>query len=647
MIGERACANVLRMRNSILLITTFIAFGTASAQPLANFIADHRIPQEDLRAGISEYLLAQVPALVAPTSPSAWDAQAAQLRQRFKDKLYLRGVPQAWRDHEVRVEWTEDIDTGHGYRIRKLRYEALPGLWIPALMYEPNAMNGKVPVVLSVNGHARDTGKTTPHAQLRNINIAKRGMIALHPEWFACGEFQDAAYDHGNIGYLDLVGVGGISLFYYALERALDVLLEHPNADTERVAMTGLSGGGWQTAIYSAMDERIDVIVPNAGHSGMANRITSLRDMGDLEQVPVDLLTIGDYSHITALFAPRPSLLIYNAKDQCCFLPETALPSLRDPVLPVYELFGKADDFRYHINEDPGTHNYDLDNRQQLYRFIEEFFLPASERRPNEIPSGDEVLDFEALRVGFPQDNATFASLALEQFASKRRPVYDTIAETSNAIREAVRWPEITFEVTERAMENVGRYRTTALHIGTQFGPVFGLLIEGGADTPRSALYVSDAPIQDRLEAIEAIASEHGTVLALEPSFLGGNQPVERNAWQLSMALEATGNRTLGVQASQIASALRWLQRERRSSERHVYSSGEVAGVASMIALAVDADCARSLNAEGALESLANLIREGRSWSELQSLFCFGLLEVIDLPEIKDLFFDMGIQLND
>jgi hypothetical protein len=48
---------------------------------------------------------------------------------------------------------------GPGFRIRKLRCEALPGLWILALLYEPEKLQGKVPVALAVNGHDRRNGK--------------------------------------------------------------------------------------------------------------------------------------------------------------------------------------------------------------------------------------------------------------------------------------------------------------------------------------------------------------------------------------------------------------------------------------------------------------------------------------------------------
>ena len=29
----------------------------------------------------------------------------------------------------------------------------MPGLWVPALLYEPEKLTGKVPVSLAVNGH--------------------------------------------------------------------------------------------------------------------------------------------------------------------------------------------------------------------------------------------------------------------------------------------------------------------------------------------------------------------------------------------------------------------------------------------------------------------------------------------------------------
>ena len=73
--------------------------------------------------------------------------------------------------------------------------------------------------------------------------------------------------------------------------------------------------------------------------------------------------------------APRPTLLTYNAKDDCCFESGYALKPLVDAAAPVFRLFDSSSALRTHVNEDPGTHNYELDNRQALYRMLGDFFF--------------------------------------------------------------------------------------------------------------------------------------------------------------------------------------------------------------------------------------------------------------------------------
>src|SRR5258708_11258230 len=86
------------------------------------------------------------------------------------------------------------------------------------------------------------------------INLAKRGMIALNPEWFGRGQLNTNGFAHGRLNQLDLLGTSGVSVFYLSLKRSLDLLLSHEHADTQRVAVTGLSGGGWQTIFLSSLD---------------------------------------------------------------------------------------------------------------------------------------------------------------------------------------------------------------------------------------------------------------------------------------------------------------------------------------------------------------------------------------------------------
>ena len=81
-----------------------------------------------------------------------------------------------------------------------------------------------------------------------------------------------------------------------------------------------------------------------------------------------------------------------------------------DEIKPFFRLFGKEDVFRWHENTDPGTHNYQLDNRLQAYRFFAESFgLPAID---DEIPVAGEIRTVKDLEVGLPKDNLTILGLA-------------------------------------------------------------------------------------------------------------------------------------------------------------------------------------------------------------------------------------------
>ena len=264
-----------------------------------------------------EYFGSRLEPFKLPKSRSAWLARAKTLRTDVVN-LLLRGHPDGLLEQPPQIRKLGVIESGAGYRIRKLIYGGYPGMWVAALLYEPTAPpRGPLPAVLNPNGH-HIGGKAMDYKQARCINLAKRGMLALSTEFIGMDELR-ADGDHNRIGLLDACGVAGIGVFYLTIKRSLDVLLAHPRADHAKVAMTGLSGGGWQTALLAALDERVRVIVPVAGYSPVWQRRTCMEDIGDLEQVPSDLCSLVDYDGLTALFAPRPTLVIYNRYDDCCF----------------------------------------------------------------------------------------------------------------------------------------------------------------------------------------------------------------------------------------------------------------------------------------------------------------------------------------
>ena len=125
--------------------------------------------------------------LELPADAAQWQAQAAALRARCSE-LLLRGHPAGVLDERPEVVWGDTLQPAPEYRIRKLRFEGYPGVWVPALWYEPVAATGRAPVpaVLNSNGHHAG-GVAMDYKQARCINLAKRGMLALSFEFLGMG----------------------------------------------------------------------------------------------------------------------------------------------------------------------------------------------------------------------------------------------------------------------------------------------------------------------------------------------------------------------------------------------------------------------------------------------------------------------------
>ena len=201
-------------------------------------------------------------------------------------------------------------------------------------------MRGKVPAILNVHGHVGPEGKAIEYKQKRCINQARQGILALSLEWMAFGELANRENEHWFGAHLDLAGANVAGLFYLAMRRGLDYLYQHPNVDRERIGVTGLSGGGWQTIVLSALDERVRVAVPVAGYASYLSRLEQLKDVGDIEQNATDMFSFIDYTHLTAMRAPRPTLLVYNAEDSCCFRAAMVKDLVFDAILPFFRMYG-------------------------------------------------------------------------------------------------------------------------------------------------------------------------------------------------------------------------------------------------------------------------------------------------------------------
>lgn len=618
----------------------------AKPHPLQSLL-EHPIVGDTLpMAEVQRYCAARVPAMPKVTTVADWEAEAGRIRSAVLERVVFRGEGARWRDTPGRVEWLDTIPGGPGYHIRKVRYEALPGMWIPALLYEPEKLQGKVPVILNVNGHVGAPGKAIPYKQLRCINLAKRGMLALNVEWLGMGQLGTPGYSHARMNQLDLCGTSGVAPFYLSLKRGLDLLLSLEHADPNRVAVTGVSGGGWQSIVIGSLDTRVTLANPVAGYSSFRTRAEHLTDLGDSEQTPTDLATVADYTHLTALRAPRPTLLTKNSKDNCCFASAHALPPLLEAAQPIFALYGRKDALRWHINDDPGTHNYEIDNRQAFYRMVGDFFYPcASDYQRMEIPSEKEVKNKSELDVPLPNSNEDFNTLArklCQPLPRDNKPPSDSAALAAWQESQRKRLAEVVkakhFDVHAIPLENLEKDGVKASYWRFQMGGAWtvpGVELTSGS-TKHTAILVADGGrTAVAVEAARLLTAGY-RVLAIDPFYFGESKfPSRDYLWALLVA--AVGDRPLGLQASQVAAVARWATSHYSDGPATVVAVGPRSSAFALITAAIEPQAVVRIELRRSLRSLKEVVERNWQVSEKPELFCFGLLERFDLPQITAL----------
>jgi len=602
------------------------------------------IDDDAQRLEFRKYLETRVPAMPKPQSLAKWESQARRIRSRMLEEIVYRGETDAWRDGETKVEWFDTIEAGEGYRIRKLRYEALPGLIVPALLYEPTELTGRVPVVLNLNGH-HSGGKAMPYKQRRCINQAKRGILALNLEFLDMGQLRGSGFSHNRLTQLDLCGTSGLAPFYLALKRGLDVALSLEHADPKRVAVCGMSGGGWQSIWIAALDTRITLANPVAGYGSFLVPIQNPSNVGDAEQMPTDMTSVGDYTHMTALLAPRPTLLTFNIKDDCCWRPDVTLPGLRAAARPVYALYGQADRLRFHINEDPGTHNFDRDNREALFRMFRDYFYAESDDfDPTDIPIADaELKSEEELAVPMPETNADFHSLALalcpslprnaslpgdaaaarswQRSARKTLRGLVKLEEYDCVAKQQKRFNKNDLEVTQWRLQLGDAWTLPAVEL-TPPNATGTTLVVG--DEGRAALAET---VQERLAAGER-------VLAVD--FLGFGESKTVTDRQL-MLVAAVGERPLGILAGQVAAVSRWMQARQQGTPVKLIAIGPRSSTILLVAAALEPKATAGVTLLDAWGTLKEVVERSLELDDAPEMFCFGLLEQFDMLQLSAL----------
>jgi hypothetical protein len=633
-------------------------------------ILKQQIQTEDVAEfQLRHYLMKRVPRLPAPANAEAWTAEQRKLRKQVLEEIIFHGWPEEWVDSPPKFEDAGIIESGAGYRTRKLRFEIVPGFWSVALLYEPEKLISKVPATLNLNGHDPE-GKAAEYKQKRCINNAVQGMLALSLEWLGMGELGCSENVHWFGAHLNLVGTCAAGLFYLAMRRGLDYLFEHANVDRSRIGVTGLSGGAWQTIVLSSLDERVGVAIPVSGYFAFTSAIERNSDVGDLEYNPPDFRVNFDYTILTAMRAPKPTLLIYGAEDEYGMRAPLEKPHLYDEIKPFYKLYGKEEAFAWHENVDPGTHNYHLDNRQQSYAFFTKHFkMPVVE---HEIPVDGEIKSYEELRVGLERDNLTILGLAKNIAAQNKRELIprDTASRTDWArstrakLKNVVRYKPVTVEhawpvssTSNRGLETIS-YRfefsnelsATGVWLSSttapSSAPIAIVLDDDGIQTVRSEISEDpvNAPISSQRPA-SSIAwhlNRGHQVLAVNLIFTGDASPDKVGAPKelfspsalYTQLIASIGDRPIGMEVAQLLGLAKWSQQNKGATRMFLETTGARSQVTALIAAALESTFFHQILNRNGIKTLRYLIDKPVRYQEAPDLFCLDLYKEFDIDSL-------------
>ncbi|MBN1351743.1 acetylxylan esterase [candidate division KSB1 bacterium] len=361
-----------------------------------------------------------------------------------------------------------------GYSVEKVVFESIPGFYVTGNLYRPDGA-GPFPGILCPHGHwgeGRLADDETVSVPGRCINFALQGFVTFSYSMVGYNDSKQLLHEDFN-QQLSLWGYDLMSLQTWNSIRAVDFVCSLPQVDSTRIGCTGASGGGTQTFMLAAVDERVQVAAP-------VNMISSVFQGGcRCENAPH--LRLDTYNaEIAALMAPKPLLLIACTGDWTRHSPDWAFKDMQK----IYALYGKPE--RIEIHQFDYGHNYNRDSREAVYKWMARWLgrqadWQAVKERPFKAESSEALLAFPDDEP-VPGKNA--AEIEKELLERARQFVKSSYPGTKTEIEDykstmgylLANALDVKLPVSGRVIKKVLRMKGQGTSVGKEFtADVFGM----------------------------------------------------------------------------------------------------------------------------------------------------------------------------
>lgn len=318
---------------------------------------------EDVRAAVTRHLD------MTYTMPSyrnepEWEARRQSLRKQI---LVAAGLWPEPVKCPLNAQIFGRLDRDE-YSIEKVYFESYPGFLVTGNLFRPRGRSGPFPAVLSPHGHwpyGRLQNSELCSVPARAITLARQGYVVFTYDMVGYNDSRQVR--HRLEGDREaLWGLGSLGLHLWNSIRSVDFLESLGGVDKKRLACTGASGGGTQTFLLAAVDDRVSVTAP-------VNMISAHMQGGDVCENAPNLRVDTNNMEIAAMTAPRPMILVSATGDWTRNTPETEFPAIQR----IYRLL-KAED-RIEAFQVRADHNYNKQSRELVYRWFGKWILGREE----------------------------------------------------------------------------------------------------------------------------------------------------------------------------------------------------------------------------------------------------------------------------
>jgi len=284
-----------------------------------------------------------------PATKAEWEARAQKIRAQIREGMELEKIPA--KPNSAPIIHTKRVMDG--YTIENVAFESMPGIYVTGNLYRPVKKQKSYAGILCPHGHGENPhGRFREQTQKRCATLARMGAVVFVLDMAGQGDSKQTQHKFSKA--LKLQTINAI--------RGIDFLLSLPGVDPQRIAVTGESGGGTQTFLLAALDQRVKVTAPTV-------MVSAHFFGGCVCESGMPIHKKGDYQtnnvEIAALTAPRPMLLTSDGDDWTKNTPKVEFPFIQK----IYALYGKQN-LVENVHLPDEKHDYGPNKRKAMYMFM-------------------------------------------------------------------------------------------------------------------------------------------------------------------------------------------------------------------------------------------------------------------------------------